>query len=104
MILQKPTNITTPIVEVLKKEDALDHDDRILIKVPYTKGLDGTNLLIIKLNDALVIANLMMGGDGSNVSDMTLDEITLSAISEAMNQMWYNSYINVFALKRANRT
>lgn len=29
----------------------------------------------------------MMGGDGSNVSDMTLDEITLSAISEAMNQM-----------------
>ena len=30
MILQKPTNITTPIVEVLKKEDALDHDDRIL--------------------------------------------------------------------------
>ena len=84
MILQKPTNITTPIVEVLKKEDALDHDDRILIKVPYTKGLDGTNLLIIKLNDALVIANLMMGGNGSNVSDMTLDEITLSAISEAM--------------------
>ena len=81
MILQRPTNITTPIVEVLKKED------RILIKVPYTKGLDGTNLLIIKLNDALVIANLMMGGDGSNVSDMTLDEITLSAISEAMNQM-----------------
>ena len=52
MILQRPTNITTPIVEVLKKEDALDHDDRILIKVPYTKGLDGTNLLIIKLNDA----------------------------------------------------
>ena len=35
MILQKPTNITTPIVEVfVKKEDALDHDDRILIKVP----------------------------------------------------------------------
>ena len=35
----------------------------------------------------IVIANLMMGGNGSNVSDMTLDEITLSAISEAMNQM-----------------
>lgn len=46
MILQRPTNITTPIVEVLKKEDALDHDDRILIKVPYTKGLDGTTYLL----------------------------------------------------------
>jgi len=87
LILGKSTNITAPNVEVLKKEDALCNDERILIKVPYTKGLDGTNLLIIRLNDALVIANLMMGGDGTNVSGMFLDEITLSAISEAMNQM-----------------
>ena len=87
LILGKSTNITAPNVEVLKKEDALCNDGRILIKVPYTKGLDGTNLLIIRLNDALVIANLMMGGDGTNVSGMSLDEMTLSAISEAMNQM-----------------
>lgn len=87
LILGKSTNITAPNVEVLKKEDALCNDERILIKVPYTKGLDGTNLLIIRLNDALVIANLMMGGDGTNVSGMSLDEITFSAISEAMNQM-----------------
>ena len=87
LILGKSTNITAPNVEVLKKEDALCNDERILIKVPYTKGLDGTNLLIIRLNDALVIANLMMGGDGTNVSSMSLDEMTLSAISEAMNQM-----------------
>ncbi len=87
LILGKSTNITDPNVEVLKKEDALCNDERILIKVPYTKGLDGTNLLIIRLNDALVIANLMMGGDGTNVSGMSLDEMTLSAISEAMNQM-----------------
>ena len=87
LILGKSNNITAPNVEVLKKEDALCNDERILIKVPYTKGLDGTNLLIIRLNDALVIANLMMGGDGTNVSGMSLDEITLSAISEAMNQM-----------------
>ena len=87
LILGKSTNITAPNVEVLKKEDALCNDERILIKVPYTTGLDGTNLLIIRLNDALVIANLMMGGDGTNVSGMSLDEMTLSAISEAMNQM-----------------
>ena len=87
LILGKSTNITAPNVEVLKKEDTLCNDERILIKVPYTKGLDGTNLLIIRLNDALVIANLMMGGDGTNVSGMSLDEMTLSAISEAMNQM-----------------
>ena len=87
LILGKPTNITTPEVEVLAKEEALSSDDRILVKVPYTKGLDGTNLLIIRLHDALVIANLMMGGDGINITNTTLDDITLSAIAEAMNQM-----------------
>lgn len=87
MILNQPTNITTPVVEVLQSEDALTGDDRILVKVPYTKGLDGTNLMILQEHDALVIANLMMGGDGRDVSGLEMSEIVLSAISEAMNQM-----------------
>ena len=87
MILNRPTNITTPTVDVLTNEETLSRDDRILIKVPYTKGLDGTNLMVLDVKDALIIANLMMGGDGSDVSNLQLDELTLSAISEAMNQM-----------------
>lgn len=87
MILNRATNITTPIVEVLANEESLVRDDRILIKVPYTEGLDGTNLMVLQEHDALVIANLMMGGDGKDVSNMEFDGITLSAISEAMNQM-----------------
>ena len=87
MILNRATNITTPVVEVLANEESLVRDDRILIKVPYTEGLDGTNLMVLQEHDALVIANLMMGGDGKDVSNMAFDGITLSAISEAMNQM-----------------
>ena len=87
LMTNRRTNITTPVVEVLAKEDALAKPDRILVKVPYTKGLDGTNLMVLKEHDALVIANLMMGGDGTDVSNMSFDEITLSAVSEAMNQM-----------------
>lgn len=87
MILNRSTNITTPQVEVLDKEELLSSDDRVLVKVPYTKGLDGTNLLVLRLKDALIIANLMMGGDGSDVSNMDLDDLTISAVSEAMNQM-----------------
>lgn len=87
MILNRATNITTPIVEILSNEESLVRDDRILIKVPYTEGLDGTNLMVLQEHDALVIANLMMGGDGKDVSNMAFDGITLSAISEAMNQM-----------------
>ena len=86
MILNRATNITTPHVEVLSA-DSLSGEDRILVKVPYTKGLDGTNLMILQERDALIIANLMMGGDGVNLFSTTFDEITLSAISEAMNQM-----------------
>ena len=86
MIINRPTNITTPVVEVLSKEESLVKPDRILVKVPYTKGLDGTNLMILKEQDALIIANLMMGGSG-DTTGMSFDEITLSAVSEAMNQM-----------------
>ena len=87
MIINRPTNITTPFVEILSGEEELARDDRILIKVPYTKGIEGTNLMVLQVKDALIIANLMTGGDGSDVSQMQIDELTLSAISEAMNQM-----------------
>ncbi len=86
LILGKPTNITTPKVDILTNAQELTSDDRILVKVPYTKGLDGTNLMILKEDDALVIANLMMCGDGT-ITGMEFDELTLSAIAEAMNQM-----------------
>jgi flagellar motor switch protein FliN/FliY len=87
MILGKPTNITTPIVDILTNEEELVRDDRILVKIPYTKGLDGTNLMVLKEHDALVIASLMLGRDGSDLSGLTVDDLTISAISEAMNQM-----------------
>lgn len=87
MIINRSTNITTPVVEVLDEESSLESDEHILVKVPYTKGLDGTNLIVLDVKDALIIANLMMGGDGTNISGMQVDELTLSAVSEAMNQM-----------------
>ena len=51
LMVNRPTNITTPLVEVLTNEDTLKQPDRILVKVPYTKGLDGTNLMILKEED-----------------------------------------------------
>ena len=102
MIINRPTNITTPKVEVLTKEALLGNDDTILIKVPYTKGLDGTNLMVLDRHDALIIANLMMGGDGTSISNIQIDELTLSAISEAMNQMMGSSATSLSSM--LNRT
>jgi flagellar motor switch protein FliN/FliY len=52
----------------------------------YTEGLDGVNILLIKMPDAGIISDLMMGGDGSKKIE-ALTELEISAVSEAMNQM-----------------
>ena len=58
----------------------------VFIQIKYTRGLDGTNILVLRDHDVKIITDLMMGGDGTN-TDGELGELHLSAISEAMNQM-----------------
>ena len=58
----------------------------VLVEVQYTTGIEGNNMFIIQTQDAAIIANIMMGGTGENVSS-EMDEYTLSAVAEAMNQM-----------------
>lgn len=58
----------------------------IVVNVGYVEGLRGANMLVIREQDALVIANLMMGEDGTNLPE-ELDELYLSAVTEAMNMM-----------------
>lgn len=58
----------------------------IVVNVNYEAGLEGSNLLVIKEHDASVIGDLMMGNDGTDVSDK-IDELSLSAVTEAMNVM-----------------
>jgi len=87
-ILDQKVEITTPEVKVSKFSEVSKEYTRpcVLVKVQYTEGLEGVNLLIINEEDASIIADLMMGGDGSN-KDEQLDEIRISAVGEAMNQM-----------------
>ncbi len=87
-LLHHKVSITTPQVMVATSE-RLQADYPVpclLIEVRYTRGLSGTNVLIIKKEDAVVIADLMMGGNGT-AAGTELDEIQLSAVGEAMNQM-----------------
>lgn len=91
-LLNQKVDITTPTVSVILKrelEEEFPHP-YVAIQVSYTEGFSGTNLLVIKQEDAAIIADLMLGGDGMNPPDM-LDEIQLSAVQEAMNQMMGSS-------------
>lgn len=87
-LLGQKVDITTPTISVVARdrlEDEFIHP-YVAIKVEYTAGLSGVNLLVIKQSDAAIIADLMLGGDGLS-PDESLGEIHLSAVQEAMNQM-----------------
>jgi len=81
-------DITTPNIELIRKSDSLDDYDNvcILVHINYVKGLSGSNVLILHEDDVKIIADLMMGGDGTNISG-EISELHISAVSEAMNQM-----------------
>ncbi|MFC5588419.1 flagellar motor switch phosphatase FliY [Sporosarcina soli] len=87
-LLGQKVEITTPTISVIDKEslEAEFIHPYVAIKVEYTEGLSGMNLLVIKQSDAAIIADLMLGGDGTT-PNMDLGEIHLSAVQEAMNQM-----------------
>lgn len=91
-LLNQKVDITTPTVSIVMKNKITDEFPHpyVAIQVKYTEGFAGTNLLIIKQSDAAIIADLMLGGDGKNASEM-MGEIQLSAVQEAMNQMMGSS-------------
>ncbi|MGB9976205.1 MAG: flagellar motor switch phosphatase FliY [Thermovenabulum sp.] len=91
-ILRHKVVITTPkvMITTINKLKEIYSIPFIAVMVDYTEGLEGSNILIIKEEDAKIIADLMMGGDGRNIN-FELDEIRLSAVGEAMNQMMGSS-------------
>ncbi|WP_130860008.1 flagellar motor switch phosphatase FliY [Gracilibacillus phocaeensis] len=88
MILNQKVEITTPTIHTINKND-LEKEfpvPYVGIEVRYTEGFTGTNLFVLESKDAAVIADLMLGGEGKPAST-ELNDIHLSAVQEAMNQM-----------------
>ncbi|MEE1250364.1 MAG: flagellar motor switch phosphatase FliY [Lachnospiraceae bacterium] len=91
-LVNRKVEISTPVVSMATWDDVVATYEKpcVFIRIAYTVGLDGSNLLVLKENDVKIITDLMMGGDGTNTSG-ELGELHLSAISEAMNQMMGSS-------------
>jgi len=88
-LLNQKVLITTPIVTVknwLKLSQGYDLPC-VGIRVNYKEGLKGSNILILKDRDVKIITDLMMGGEGTVTEPIELNDLDLSAIGEAMNQM-----------------
>ncbi|MBH0165866.1 flagellar motor switch phosphatase FliY [Fictibacillus sp. 7GRE50] len=87
-LLNQKVDITTPQVTVVKRTELKDEFPipHVAVQVTYTEGIEGANLLVIRKTDAQIIADLMLGGEGTNPSP-DFGELQLSAVGEAMNQM-----------------
>lgn len=87
-LLQHRVDITTPTVNVIEAADVHKQfpTPYVMVAVDFTDGLQGSNALAIEVDDAKTIADLMMGGDGTNIEG-ELNDLHLSAVGEAMNQM-----------------
>jgi len=89
IMVNQEIDISTPKVEIVNKEELFRSytNPYVLAEVEYAEGLEGHNVLLLDPRDAAIIANLMMGGDGSIEEDFELGELELSAVQEVMNQM-----------------
>ncbi|WP_096269879.1 flagellar motor switch phosphatase FliY [Paucisalibacillus globulus] len=87
-LLNQKVEITTPKVDIISNNEKQDvfQFEHVSIQVNYVEGFTGKNVLIIKKDDAAVISDIMLGGTGQGPFG-DLNEIHLSAVQEAMNQM-----------------
>ena len=86
-----PIKINIPIVTIDDKDSLMDKctDAGVFVEITYKEGLEGSNTILLKETDVKLIAGSMMHGieNCENELKEELNDMHLSAISEAMNQM-----------------
>ncbi|APT74238.1 chemotaxis protein CheC [Thermosipho melanesiensis] len=87
-LLGRKVDITVPAVEIKKLKEIREEvkGKNAVVSINFKGEIEGLNALVLPQMAVARIANIMMGGDG-NVETDEVDEISLSAVSEAMNQM-----------------
>lgn len=91
-ILNNKVEITTPSVSIVRKTGLKEEFpyEHVKLQVNYMEGFNGENIFLMKAQDAAIISDIMLGGDGQDPKEV-LSEIELSAVQEAMNQMMGSS-------------
>src|SRR5690625_4976780 len=86
--LNNKVSITTPTISIMKKPEIYQSFsfEHVNVTVNYVEGFVGQNIFVVQKGDAAIIADIMLGGDGTD-PDHDLTEIHLSAVQEVMNQM-----------------
>src|SRR5690625_1919008 len=87
-LLNEKVKITTPTIDVIKKSEVMKQFpyEHVSVQVNYLEGFIGESMFVLKSEDAAIIADIMLGNDGSDpVEELT--DIHVSAVQEVMNLM-----------------
>ncbi|MCR4600536.1 MAG: flagellar motor switch phosphatase FliY [Clostridia bacterium] len=91
-LLDRRVNITTPTVSIKSKEEFefAQMDPAMAVEITYVEGLDGNNIMLLHRDDVRKILEILMMTE-IDPADFELDELSMSAICEVMNQMMGSS-------------
>ena len=87
-LLDHRVDITTPSVSIVNAEDFElgSIEPAIGVEIKYVTGLEGSNIMLLKMSDIKVIVDILMGTETPD-EEFELNELSLSAACEVMNQM-----------------
>lgn len=87
-MLDHRVDITTPQVAVMDGSEFTlgDLEPAIGVEIRYISGLEGSNIMLLKRSDVKVIVDILMGTETPE-EEFELNELTVSAVCEVMNQM-----------------
>ncbi len=87
-MLNRRVDITTPTVHVLPSEEfELGRvNPAVGVEITYVSGLSGRNIMLLRRQDVRAIVDILMGRETPD-EEFVLDELSMSAICEVMNQM-----------------
>ena len=88
-MLDRRVDITTPKVSVVDIDDfsIAEIEPAMGVEIKYVSGLEGSNIMLLKKEDIKVIVDILMGQEDSDDAEFELNELTVSAVCEVMNQM-----------------
>ena len=91
-MLDHRVDITTPRVSVVNAEDfALGKiEPAVGVEIKYVCGLEGSNIMLLKRSDVKAIVDILLGTETPD-EEFELNELSVSAVCEVMNQMMGSS-------------
>ena len=87
-MLDHRVDITTPKVSVVDVKDFTigKLEPAMGVEIKYVEGLEGSNIMLLRQSDIKVSEDILMGSETPD-EEFELNELTISAVCEVMNQM-----------------